>query len=466
MKKFNDFCNKLGNDGLNNIEIIMKEMDTASKSGKNEEYVYLLSTLLISECIKSDVKNKEVYVNLANLHRNKYVEYLASKQAICFGNRDWDGVIYYSNKALEVLSTPNEIDGYRLFEFTNFEDAYVFSRLNSEIKFRWVQLKDAYFWFKKAIAYKKQKKYVLALDCLDYAQSFDPMSFAIHQEIIDISYKQKHFTKMLKAIKLAHNFAYTKLHLASLLISQAKYYLYKKQYIVAKACLAYALNYDNSMQTSNEVMNIVAEIKEEDTQFEVFESIEEIEDVLVDNKVLYRAPSYIIDIISQYYFDALTDKKTSKNKQKIIRKMLLNISDKNVVDIVEYEVYKKLKLYIDKQNQIRFSLPLNFKISPNSLSNTQPTKVLFEYKNTFIYVIINGEENQYSNKKQIKNLGEMVFINKQCVKRYLYEEYNILVYSFKFNKKVNVEIKLMANKIDDKDIELLNKIACSFEEIK
>ncbi|MBQ3494075.1 MAG: hypothetical protein IJA69_01525, partial [Clostridia bacterium] len=71
-----------------------------------------------------------------------------------------------------------------------------------------------------------------------------------------------------------------------------------------------------------------------------------------------------------------------------------------------------------------------------------------------------------SNKKQIKNLGEMVFINKQCVKRYLYEEYNILVYSFKFNKKVNVEIKLMANKIDDKDIELLNKIACSFEEIK
>ena len=76
MKKLDDFIAKLGDNAQQNIELILKEIDKNVKSIKNIAYTYKLSKLLVSECLKKDIKNKEKYVNLANFHREKYVQYL------------------------------------------------------------------------------------------------------------------------------------------------------------------------------------------------------------------------------------------------------------------------------------------------------------------------------------------------------------------------------------------------------
>ena len=79
MKKIEEFCKTLGDDALKNIELILNEIDKNIKNIKNIEYTYYLSNLLINECIKENVTNKEKYINLATFHRNKFVEYLAQK---------------------------------------------------------------------------------------------------------------------------------------------------------------------------------------------------------------------------------------------------------------------------------------------------------------------------------------------------------------------------------------------------
>ena len=59
MKKLDDFIAKLGDNAQQNIELILKEIDKNVKSIKNIAYTYELSKLLVSECLKKDIKNKE-----------------------------------------------------------------------------------------------------------------------------------------------------------------------------------------------------------------------------------------------------------------------------------------------------------------------------------------------------------------------------------------------------------------------
>ena len=64
MKKIEEFCKTLGNDALKNIELILNEIDKNIKNIKNIEYTYYLSNLLINECIKENVTNKEKYIKI------------------------------------------------------------------------------------------------------------------------------------------------------------------------------------------------------------------------------------------------------------------------------------------------------------------------------------------------------------------------------------------------------------------
>lgn len=488
MKKIEEFCKTLGDDALKNIELILNEIDKNIKNIKNIEYTYYLSNLLINECIKENVTNKEKYINLATFHRNKFVEYLAQKLNICYGNRDWEGVLHYANKGLEVLKTPKYIDDLKIYEFSNFEDAFFYTHLNPQEKFRWVQTKDSLFLFKKAMAYKMLGDYEQSLKFFYECQEYDPMSFAIHYEIIDLFYKQDNMEKMFNAVRKAHEFAYTHVHIATLLVFQSHYFLSKQNYIAAKACLAMSLNYDNSVKNANSVENVVYIIKEQDTSDEPFENLDAVKQVLKSNFAMYTVRRHMIEIACALYSQFLKDKNTSAHKKIEMRKILLKIADKNIVEIVEYEINKKLKLIIDNEHQIRFEIPNQFSILPkgeyNNLNLVSDMFFCATNKDTTIEIgYLNNSENKpfidaincfvESLKNpaiKIENLGETTFISGKTVIKYklVFEDEDFVIVAYFTTLPQNrigiFQINCNTENVQDNTI-ILNRIINSVKQI-
>lgn len=489
MKKIEEFCKNLGTDPLKNIEIILNEIDKNIKNIKNIEYTYHLSNLLINECIKENVSNKEKYINLANFHRNKYVEYIAQKLNICYGNRDWEGVLHYANKGLEVLKTPKYIDNLKIYEFSTFEDAFFYTHLNPQQKFRWIQTKDSLFLFKKAMAYKMLGDYEQSLKLFYECQEFDPMSFAIHYEIIDLFYKQDNMEKMFNAIRKAYEFSYTHIHMATLLLYQSYYFISKQNYQAAKACLALSLNYDNSVKNANSVENVVYIIKEKDANSEPFENLDSVKQVLKNNFAMFVVRRHMVEIACALYAEYLKDKNSNVAKKVELRKLLLKIADKNVVEIVEYEINKKLKLIIDNENKIRFEIPNNFSIMPKGEYKNLNliTDIFFcaTHNDTVIEIgnLNNHENKQFNNAVDdfinslqnpainIEKMGEVVFINGKTVIKYklVFEDENFVIIAY-FTTLPQNKIGLFQINCNfenmQENITTLNKIINSVKHIK
>ena len=290
---------------------------------------------------------------------------------------------------------------------------------------------------------------------------------------------------MMSIIREAYEFAYTNFHMATLLNYQSQYFLSKKNIITAKCCLVLSLRFDPSIRNNNIVQNFVCNISDIDNNITMLESLDYVFDKLKEDGALFKVQQYLVKALSLYYSELLSTKNAPPAKKIEIKNILTKIADKNVIDIVEYEVLKKLTLIVNKKNNLRFAIPNTFVLESFEGYDNDGLNIIVQASDhnkilemTYLkmpempfdeMVDCFIKQNQSSEIK-FEKLGRVTFINKIDViktKTCFGQDTIILTYFFQLPTKELVLTKLNCTANYQQECEkILNNIVSSIEELE